>query len=355
MSSTPSVGTRELSPYPTAIHTFTVADEDSYTVMPGGLGSTTLGPGHHRSDAIAKDVWVLTGGAPVSAVESDSRRGIGGVLAAGSATNLFDFGTQLERTEGVLRIARESHGLPGKDSPTSISIEDVTTSVAALVRAAHLVRDRLTPEAWRALTLLEQPAPFVEHLVNVITLSGVLHESVIHDRSWSLLMLGKRLERARFLLETALLTAESTEWSLPVASNSNVISGFLRLHDSLLSFRRHNQFREAIPSAIEILLLSRTNPRSLTYSIAHVEEILKALPTHNSPAVTPLEIVESLKEQFAAVKLREDPPDQHELRELLTALSTDVHRLSGAIRAQQFGSLGTALWTAEVEAGQVNP
>lgn len=354
MSSTPSVGSRELMACPTAIHTFAVADEHSYAVMPGGLGSTTVGSTHHNDGAIAKDVWVLTGGAPVSDVESAAAPAAGGVLVAGSAANLFDFGTQLERTEGVLRIARESHGLPGRDTPTSVSMEDVNESVTSLIRSAHLVRDRLTPEAWRALALLEQPAPFVEHLVNIMTLSGVLHESVTHDRSWSLLMLGKRLERARFLLQTALQAADSTEWSLPVASNSSLISGFLRLHDSLLSFRRHNQFREAIPSVIEILLLSRTNPRSLAFSILHVEEILKTLPTHNSPAVAPLEIVAALKEQFATVELRQSPPDQEELRELLTALATDVRRLSAAIRAQQFGSLGTALWTAEVEPAQVN-
>ncbi len=356
VSTSPSVGSKELTAFPTTIHTFAVADEDSYSVMPGGLGSTTIDAASHRSADIAKDVWVLTGGAPVPPVDSTPIRDRAAILAAGSAANLFDFGTQLERTEGVLRVARNQSSAPVQqeaDAGEYVSMDDVATSLRELVQTAHLVRDHFTPEAWRAIAVLEQPAPIAQHLVNLTALSGVIHESVMHDRSWSLLMLGKRLERANFLLRTAISAVEGGEWPSPVPPNSSVVSNFLRLHDSLLSFRRHNHFRAAIPSVVELLLLSRRNPRSLRFCIDHVAQILEELPAHRTTGPPPSELVEDLRNQFTAVDLREQPPNQEELGTLLNGLADRVRQLSSAIRTQQFGSLGTALWTADAETIEV--
>src|SRR5699024_9586672 len=138
-------------------------DEDAYAVMPGGLGSTTTGPGTHANSDIAKDVWVLTGGSPAPAVDAGPAPSRGVILAAGSAANLFEFGTQLERSEGVLRVARNQSTNPTGEHAEYISMEDVDASLQKLVQSAHLVRDHLTPEAWRALAVLEQPAPLTQH------------------------------------------------------------------------------------------------------------------------------------------------------------------------------------------------
>ena len=355
VSTTPSVGSNELTPFPTTIHTFAVADDDSYAVMPGGLGSTSPQPGVHQNSDIAKDVWVLTGGSPVPALEAAPARVHGGVLAAGSAANLFDFGTLLERTEGVLRLARNQSSASQRtdDHDEQVSMEDVAASLDGLVKSAHQVRDHLTPEAWRALAALEQPSPIAQHLVNLSALSGVIHESVLHDRSWSLLMLGRRLERARFLLQTFTLTIESVGQGRPIPANSAVVADFLRLHDSLLTFRRRNQFRAALPSLIELLLLSRANPRSLTYCLQQVSGILEELPSHTAPDAPPRELVAELQTVLAEVNLREVTREHEEIAALLEELTGGVHRLARAIRQQQFGSLVTALWTAETDGNEV--
>src|SRR5699024_4426182 len=148
-------------------------------------------------------------------------------------------------------------------------------------------RDHLTPEAWRALAALEQPAPIAQHLVNLSALSGVIHESVLHDRGWSLLMLGRRSVRARFLLQTFTLTVERLGRGRPIPASAAGVADFLRLHDSLLTFRRRNQCRAALPSLIELLLLSRANPRSLTYCLQQVSGILEELPSHTAPDAAP--------------------------------------------------------------------
>src|SRR5699024_3586271 len=114
--------------------------------------------------------------------------------------------------EGVLRLARNQSNAAerSEESDDQVSMEDVAASLDGVATSAHQVRDHLTPEAWRALAALEQPAPIAQHLVNLSALSGVIHESVLHDRSWSLLMLGRRFERARFLRQTFTLRSRAS-------------------------------------------------------------------------------------------------------------------------------------------------
>lgn len=353
VSTTPNVGDGSLSPLPTTIHTYAVAEEDTYAVLPGGFGSTAGGA--PTSEHPAKDVWVLAGGFPVATYDASPIRIQGQILAAGSAANLFDFGTELERCEGVLRLARSQASSTLDPDVEQVSMERVTASLEALAHSAHLVRDRLTPEAWRALSVLEQPAPIARYLVNVMALSGVIHESVTHDHSWTLLMLGKRLERARFVLDTALETLDRSEWTLPVPANSATVANFLRLHDSLLSFRRHNQFRAAIPSLIELLLLSLRNPRSLAYCIDDVARLLEELPSNAIAGATPAEIIEKMRQGFINVELQDHTFDRDELSRLLVEFRSQVDELDAAIRAQQFRTHGTAIWSAEVEAAEEAP
>lgn len=351
-STSPSIGSEAVTATPTTIHTFAVAEEESYSVMPGGLGSTTT-PWRRRSPSdIAKDVWVLPGEKPPAVIETAPPRVRGEILAAGAGANLFNFGTHLERAEGVLRRAR-NYGGDGDLTP-HVSMEELSQSVAELVDAAHLVRDHLTAEAWRALAVLEQPASIAQQLVNITAITGVVQESIVRDRSWTLLMLGRRLERARFVLSTAIESIDNNEWSLPVPANSGAVISFLRLHDTLLSFRRHNQFRGAIPSLLELLLLSKRNPRSLAFCVEQVAELLEQLPSRTHAHTSPLGLVQDLRERFAEIASSERQIQRDDLRELLVDLSQRVSRLAGAIRTQQFGSLGTALWTAEVEANEVS-
>lgn len=353
MSTAPSVGTHELLPLPTSIHTFAIADGDSYAVMPGGLGSTSPGPGPHRAADIAKDVWVLTGGSPVSMPEFAAMPNAGTVLAAGSAANLFEFGTRLERAEGVLRLARNQSTAPedSEEPEQRVSMDDVAHALEALSQAAYGIRDHLTPEAWRALAALELPAPLAQHLVNLAALSGVIHESILHDRGRALMVLGRRLERARFLTSTATraLSQPGADVTEPVPGNSPGVVEFLRLHDSLLAFWRLNRFRAALPSLLELLLLSRTNPRSLAFCIDDVGRILGELPSHTAPEPPPQELVAELQATLAQVDLRDLAADHEQLIALLRDTADRVDQLAHAIREQQFGSLGTALWTAEAE------
>lgn len=367
ISTTPSVGSQELTPYPTTIHTFAVADGDGYALMPGGLGSTAPVPGPHRGADIAKDVWVLSGGSPIPAFNSTPAPGAGFVLAAGPAANLLEFGRLLEHSDGILRRARNhaggapsatpddaQHAPPG-EQVIHVRMDDVAEVLGQLTRASQRIRDHLTPEAWRALAALEQPAPLAERLVSLAALSGVMHESILQDRSWALLTLGRRLQRARFILSSFTEVLEQAGPGASLPANSAVVTNFLRLHDSLLTFRRHNRFRAALPSLIELLLLNRANPRSLSFSVDAVAQLLEELPSLSGAEDPPRERVSQLRDTLARVDLPAMAREPDELATLLHTLSGQVEELAQEIRHQQFGSLGTALWTADADGSEEAP
>ncbi|HLS02939.1 MAG TPA: alpha-E domain-containing protein [Beutenbergiaceae bacterium] len=276
-------------------------------------------------------------------------------MAAGSAANLFDFGTNLEHAEGLLRLARNHATSPAPDSEQHVSMEKVADALSTLVRGAYLIRDHLTPEAWRALGVLENPAPIAQHLVNIIALAGVLHESITHDRSWALIMLGRRLERGRFLLTSAIDAVDVATWQDPLPANSPEVGNFLRLHDSVLSFRRHSQFRDAIPSLVELLLLSRSNPRSLAFCLDEITNLLATLPEHGANQASPGDLLNQIEAVLASLDVGEQGLAQTDLSALLHKLHALVTELFQAVRTQQFGQLGTALWTAEAELQEEAP
>lgn len=337
ISTTPTVGADELTPRTTTIHTFCLAEEDSYTVMPGGVGAASVEPGQQHLGDTAKDVWVLSAGSPVASLDGEPPVTTGAIIAAGSGANLFRFGTQMERAEATIRLARES--------AASVSIEDVSGAISDLSTSAHLVRDHLTPEAWRALAALEQPASLAQHLVNLAALSGVINESVLHDRGWQLLTLGRRLERAHVLLQTLRDFLDSAA-NAPIPANSDAVTHVLRRHDSLLTFRRRNQFGTALPTLIELLLLEEANPRSLTFCLNSVQRLVNEMPGHAAPGQAPAsDLVARLLERVQGIS--QEHISAEGLLDVLASLHAGVDELADAIRHQQFGALATALWTAE--------
>src|SRR5699024_3374827 len=100
-------------------------------------------------------------------------------------------------------------------------------------------------------------------------------------------------------------------------------------------------------------IFSRANPRSLTYCLQQVSGILEELPSHTAPDAAPRDLVAELQTVLAEVNLREITHEHEELATLLEQLMSGVHRLARAIRQQQFGSLVTALWTAETDGNEV--
>ena len=213
-STAPALIGQHLEPRPSVLRTFLIAEEDGYTVMPGGLGRITLTHDaalvSNQLGGLAKDAWVLaseperqesllaTGELQTPAVTQESE------VSSRVADNLFWIGRYAERAEGLVRLLRitifklyerstidasNAHfcclrsllealtnqtqsfpGFVGTDAderlrdpiPEMLSLISDSSrlgglpqTLEALGQAAYSVRDRLSADTWRIVSDIE--------------------------------------------------------------------------------------------------------------------------------------------------------------------------------------------------------
>lgn len=213
-STAPALIGRHLQPRPSVLRTFLSAEEDGYTVMPGGLGRVTptneAALNSNQLGGLAKDVWVVaseperqesllvSSETHTPAVTQESE------VSSRVADNLFWIGRYAERAEGLVRLLRvtifklsersdyptstgdacclrsllealtnQTQSFPGfigagaaerlrNPIPEMLSlIADPTRlgglpqTLQALGQAAYSVRDRLSADTWRIVSDIE--------------------------------------------------------------------------------------------------------------------------------------------------------------------------------------------------------
>ncbi len=242
-----------LEPRPFILRLFLAKVGDGWTVMPGGfvriaenVDARAVNLQHGGSTA---DAWVLSEKPVVEtsllpSPERISIRRAAGVLPSRAADNLFWVGRYVERAEATLRLVRALiHRVTEHDDATAPVIARITDLLAAwsagpndiphakamlIARAAfirgtfegslpHLaiaarsaasvIRDRFSPDAWRALTRLVAtinvplpPGPSesamldrVDAALRVISsFSGLAQENMSQLAGWRFLELGRR-------------------------------------------------------------------------------------------------------------------------------------------------------------------
>ncbi|MBB2923393.1 circularly permuted type 2 ATP-grasp protein [Cellulomonas cellasea] len=211
------------------------------------------------------------------------------------------------RTEGTgtdLRALLLDRARPGS----------VASSVRRLAEASAAVRDQLSNDTWLPLASLDRaladerrlvaardrlddarqvsprtgPAETVgmravldRMLEALLAVAGIGAESMVRDLGWRFLDGGRRLERAQFLVDTlaATLTTQRSE-----DVDSLVLESLLIEHESVITYRRRNQAGAAVATVLDLLLLDRTNPRSLGYQLDRLREDLAGVPVPVGPA-----------------------------------------------------------------------
>ncbi|MDD2925099.1 circularly permuted type 2 ATP-grasp protein [Rhodoferax sp.] len=277
------------------------------------------------------DVWALTQGevdpttliqphlTPASLLQRKR------LVTSRAAENLFWLGRYTERTENTLRLARLTldclHGeappsgallgwlgqmavvntlvLPGVPSPQqaprvferalidSLDSSHGATSVGynlrALKLAAASVRERLSQEHWRIITRAEEAlfARFADYRQHgedstlralqilkdtsdqMAAITGAQTDRMTRDDGWRLLSIGRHIERLAFLA-SALKQALACQ---SLASDSG-FDAMIELFDSAITF--HAQFQQSrdMPALIDLLVMDRDNPRSISW-VAH--------------------------------------------------------------------------------------
>ena len=225
-------------------------------------------------------------------------------------------------------------------------------SVERLGLAARSVRDQMSNDVWMVLAAVERavlrtsvtpPESQTEGdtylasahsltLAGMLALSGVAAESMVQDVGWTLMDIGKRIERGLGL--TALLRATLTDVRSRQAEQTITESALVAC-ESAVSYRRRTLGMVSIAAIADLVLFDAENPRSLIYQFERLRSDLKGLPA-SSGSSRP----ERLTEELAARLRRVDPDElevvsaqgrREKLAELLDGLHRDLRELSGAI------------------------
>jgi uncharacterized circularly permuted ATP-grasp superfamily protein/uncharacterized alpha-E superfamily protein len=232
-------------------------------------------------------------------------------------------------------------------------------SVEGLALAARAVRDQLSNDTWMVLANVERAvvqrsdppqslaqadallvSAQTQTLAGMLTLSGVASESMVHDVGWTMMDVGKRIERGLWL--TALLrTTLTTVRSVP--AEEAITESTLLACESSVIYRRRNVGKVSIAAVTELTLFDAHNPRSLAFQLERLRANLRELPG-SSGSSRPERMADDINTRLR----RTDPAEleevtkgrRAELAELLDAIHGALRDLADVITATQLALPG---------------
>jgi uncharacterized alpha-E superfamily protein len=298
--------------------------------MPGGFVRIAGGSDAHavslQEGGRSADVWVLSEGpvAPTTLLPRPDtiaiRRGTG-ALPSRAANNLFWLARYVERAEGTLRLIRallsrsaelDEAAAPvighiaalltvWNAAPSELPARPSLIAGAAMQRgdldgalpyqvhaaraAASVIRDRFSPDAWRALTDLgavidaalpagPSEAVIIERvnaaLRIIASFSGLAQENMSRLAGWRFLELGRRIERAILTCRFVRQFAENP----PLDGALDVL---LELADSQITYRSRYVMVAARAPVVDLVVLDPNNPRSVAFQVGRIERELAEL------------------------------------------------------------------------------
>jgi uncharacterized circularly permuted ATP-grasp superfamily protein/uncharacterized alpha-E superfamily protein len=226
-------------------------------------------------------------------------------------------------------------------------------SVDRLGMVSRAVRDQMSNDTWMVLAGVERAvlnpagsppdsqtegeaylaAAHSQTLAGMLALAGVAAESMVHDVGWTMMDIGRRIERSAWL--TALLSATLTTVRNPGAEQT-ITESTLVACESSVSYRRRTLGQVSVAAVADLVLFDAENPRSLAFQFERLRTNLRALPS-SSGSTRP----ERLTEDITA-RLRRVGPEglevvadgrRAELADLLEGLSADLRHLTDLITA----------------------
>ncbi len=404
-----------------AVRSYVVANNSSYSAMPGGLSRVSASAERLDMSILSgegsKDLWILSDG-PVSHVsllqppgQTVELRRSGAELPSRVADNMYWLGRQVERAEGAARLLRtvftrlasewESENLPempvllrvlayqGQIEPGFVvdqikaplpAIERVLptcvfdasqpgslrSTLTAMHRTASIVRDRISLDSWRIVNRVNQdfvqpqrrghidPNEVLDMLnqlvIDLASFSGLVMESTTRTQGWRFLDIGRRLERATYtitLLQNLLVT--------PAENERPVLESLLEVADSSMTYRSRYLASLLTAPVLDLLLTDETNPRSVAYQLAALNEHIENLPRDRSkPQRGPEQRI--IMSTLHSVRMADVDAlckttrngERTQLDTLLSRLATQLPKMSDAISNKYLIHAGPARQLAEV-------
>jgi uncharacterized circularly permuted ATP-grasp superfamily protein/uncharacterized alpha-E superfamily protein len=342
LSSMPVWRDGRLQPRPFTLRLFLAKVGERWQVMPGGFvriaeNADARAVSLQRGAATA-DAWVLAHGpvAETTLLPTPERivvQRATGLLPSRAADNLFWVGRYVERAEATLRLVRAMinrvaeadeaaapviagivallevwNALPSETdraggtgaAPAAFAARAVLTRAdlsgslphlaGAARSAASVIRDRFSPDAWRAIndlaTMIAAPLVMgpaesamierVEAALRIIaSLSGLAQENMTQLAGWRFLELGRRIERA-------ILTGRLVRCFALAGAPEGGLELLLELADSQITYRQRYVMVAARAPVIDLVMLDPSNPRSAAFQLDRIEAHLSALPRRNA-------------------------------------------------------------------------
>ncbi|MGE2834397.1 circularly permuted type 2 ATP-grasp protein [Mycobacterium sp. SMC-4] len=221
-------------------------------------------------------------------------------------------------------------------------------SIERLGLAARAVRDQMSNDTWMVLSAIERallqaperpPESKVEGeaflattnnlaLAGMLSLSGMIAESMVRDIGWTMIDIGKRIERGLGL--SALLHSTLTTARRPGAEQT-IIESALVVCESLVMYRRRNPGKVSVAAVAELVLFDATNPRSLVYQLERLRADLKTLPGA-SGSTRPERMVDEISARLRRIEPGDlDDVDADGRRPELAGLMAGTHRDLGEL------------------------
>jgi uncharacterized circularly permuted ATP-grasp superfamily protein/uncharacterized alpha-E superfamily protein len=334
LSSMPVWRDGRLQPRPFTLRLFLAKVGDGWQVLPAGFvriaDDIDARAVSLQRGAATADAWVLAHGpvAETTMLPTPERMPVqraSGLLPSRAADNLFWVGRYVERAEATLRLIRAMinrvaddaaapvvasigallgawNALPEDSNMASASFTaravlsrgDLEGALPRLVgsarAAASVIRDRFSPDAWRAINdlakLIAAPlasgptesaiAERIEAALRIIAaLSGLAQENMTQLAGWRFLELGRRIERALLTCRLARAFAEA-------GAPDGGLDVLLDLADSQISYRQRYVMIAALTPVIDLVMLDPNNPRSVVFQLDRIETHLVSLPKDNA-------------------------------------------------------------------------
>ena len=382
-------------------------------VMPGGL--TRIAMTEQRVVSMqrggaSQDTWVRTV-EPVDSfsmlptpLRADELPGPRRIVSSRAAENLFWMGRYAERADQAVRLARAALTLIGDDARAPSPVLDalavlceeqglvpaavpspaksvavfertlisaladrkgssVAFNLAALVRSAGHIRDRLSADHWRLVAATadrfaadcanavaddvfsadEAVAALGQLAVQLSAITGAQIDHMTRDDGWRLMTIGRQLERLGTLARALHLLFETQ-----AIAREDGYDLALQLFDSTITYRALYQRRFEVPPLIDLLVQESANPRSLRGIARRLTEQIERLGTPGAANLLP-----HLPAQDAWPELKPltatGPDGRHAaLLELTDRLVHGTRALSDAIGASYFSHASDNFRTVNV-------
>ncbi|HZV93456.1 MAG TPA: circularly permuted type 2 ATP-grasp protein, partial [Caldimonas sp.] len=367
-------------------------------------GNTALGQLGRLSGTL-KDVWVLAEDAADVQIPASRRfhplavdRG-GADLQSRVADNLYWLGRYVERLDDnarllrltVTRVAQGVIGvregielrllgkliaqaglMPGQAAlatPESAAFQNGLAAVAsdrgslasvleAIQRLTGTLRDRFSPDMMITVgPLLNEvrsglreaggnfapPLAALDHILRFVsTLSGLASENMTRGTGWLFLDLGRRIERAQFVLRAALgpLQQSPIDWDAAMRLA-------LELCDSSITYRWRYLGQLQPAPVLDLVVLDDSNPRAFAFQMRSIASHLRYLAEASGTRVpNPLEPLDDELARAVALFAGEEKSQEEQALALLRRIATGgqerLEELSEAITRAYFSHVPAA-------------